>query len=264
MQIDANGISVAYELAGPGDAPVVVFSHSLATNFAMWSPQFEALQRHYRVLRYDTRGHGRTSAPDGAYDLEMLAADAVALLDALDLARVNWVGLSMGGMIGQVLALDHGARLATLALCDTASAIPAAAASTWDERIANAQDNGMEALVGPTIERWFTPPFIQSAAAIVDPVRAMIRATPVAGFVGCCQAIRTLNLTARLKQIDLPTLVIVGEDDVGTPVAASEVMVAEIGGAELVVLPSASHLSNLEQPDRFTGALLGFLDKHAA
>ena len=135
MQIDANGISIAYELAGPGDAPVVVLSHSLATNFGMWSPQFEALQRNYRVLRYDTRGHGRTSAPAGAYDLETLAADAVALLDALDMARVNWVGLSMGGMIGQVMALDHGDRIGALALCDTASAVPAAAASTWDERI---------------------------------------------------------------------------------------------------------------------------------
>ncbi|MCZ6764371.1 MAG: alpha/beta fold hydrolase, partial [Alphaproteobacteria bacterium] len=103
MQIDANGISIAYELAGPREAPVVVFSHSLATNSAMWSPQFEALQETYRVLRYDTRGHGQTSAPAGAYDLQMLAADAVALLDALDMARVNWVGLSMGGMIGQVM-----------------------------------------------------------------------------------------------------------------------------------------------------------------
>jgi 3-oxoadipate enol-lactonase len=264
MQIDANGISIAYELAGPENAPVVMFSHSLATNYTMWSPQIDALQAHYRVLRYDTRGHGQSSAPAGAYDLTTLAADAVGLIDALDIARVNWVGLSMGGMIGQVMGLDHGDRIGAMVLCDTASAVPAAAAATWGERIANAHANGMEPLVEPTIERWFTPPYIEAAPAVVNPVRTMIRTTPVDGYVGCCEAIRTLNLTARLSAIDRPTLVMVGEEDVGTPVAVSEAIVAEIDGAELVVLPSASHLSNLEQADRFNGALLAFLDKHAA
>jgi 3-oxoadipate enol-lactonase len=260
MKTTVNGIGVNYELQGPERAPVVTLSHSLATDFTMWDPQVRALAARYRVLRYDTRGHGGTDAPAGAYTLDQLAEDARQLLAALGIARTHWVGLSMGGMIGQTLALKAPELLASLSLCDTSSRIPADARPLWEERIRTAESQGMEPLVEPTINRWLTPPFQQAHPEVVDRVRAMIRRTPPPGYVGCCHAIAALDLTDRIKAIAAPTLVIVGEDDQGTPVAASEVIRAQIRGARLVVLKAAAHLSNLEQPEAFTRALLGFLD----
>jgi 3-oxoadipate enol-lactonase len=263
MQLTANGITMHYTLDGPAGAPVVTFSHSLATDLSMWDPQLPALKARYRVLRYDTRGHGGTAAPAGAYSLETLAADARALLRALDIAKTHWVGLSMGGMIGQTLALSAPDLFASLSLCDTSSRVPADARPLWDDRIATATTKGMEPLVEPTIARWFTPPFIAARKDVVDRVRTMIRATPAAGYAGCCHAIKVLDLTDRLGAIALPTNVIVGEDDPGTPVAASRAIHERIKDSELVIIPSAAHLSNMEQPEAFTRALTGFLAKRA-
>ncbi|NQV19988.1 MAG: 3-oxoadipate enol-lactonase [Rhodospirillales bacterium] len=258
MKIKANGIDVNYTIEGPEDGPVVTLSHSLAANLGMWEPQAAALRGHYRVLRYDTRGHGQTSAPPGDYALEQLADDVRTLLDALGIARTHYVGLSMGGMIGQTLALRYPDLLDRLVLCDTSSAMPPGSADLWNERIATVERDGMEALVTPTIERWFTPGFIADHDDQVEPVRQMIRATPVAGYAGCGRAIMNLNLTDRLGGITAPTLAIVGEDDIGTPVSAHEVIRDNIPGAMLVVLPSAMHLSNIEQAEKFNAALLGF------
>jgi 3-oxoadipate enol-lactonase len=259
MKLSANGITVNYVLEGPASAPVVTFSHSLATDLSMWDAEARMLSDRYRVLRYDTRGHGGTEAPAGPYTLDMLAQDARALLDALKIQKTHWVGLSMGGMIGQTLALTAPQYFASLALCDTSSRIPADARGAWAERIATAQSRGMEPLVEPTVARWFTAPFRERRADVLDPVRAMIRTTPVAGYVGCCEAIAQLDLTDRLGAINVPTIVIVGEDDPGTPVAASQAIHDRIKGSELVVLKSAAHLSNIEQPEAFGSALKGFL-----
>jgi len=259
MNTTVNGISVHYELEGPAQAPVVTMSHSLATNLSMFDPTAGALTATFRVLRYDTRGHGKTDASRGAYTLAQLADDARALLQALGIARTHWVGLSMGGMIGQTLALESAQLCASLALCDTTSRIPDDARATWDDRVRIAETQGMEPLVEPTIARWFTEPFRESRRDVVDPVRAMIRATPPAGYVGCCQAIKPLDLTERLHAISMPTLIIVGEDDPGTPVAASRVMHEHINGSRLEILKSAAHLSNLEQPEAFNRALMDFL-----
>jgi len=259
MKITANGISMNYTLDGPASAPVVTLSHSLATTLAMWEPQLKTLTARWRVLAYDTRGHGGTDAPKGGYSLDQLADDAHALLKALGIQRTHWVGLSMGGMIGQTLALESPQLCASLALCDTTSRIPDDARATWDDRVRIAETQGMEPLVEPTIARWFTEPFRESRRDVVDPVRAMIRATPPAGYVGCCQAIKPLDLTERLHAISMPTLIIVGEDDPGTPVAASRVMHERINGSGLEILKSAAHLSNLEQPEAFNRALMDFL-----
>jgi 3-oxoadipate enol-lactonase len=229
----------------------------------MWEPQLAALTPRFRVLRYDIRGHGATDAPAGPYTLEELTEDTRALLQALGITRTHFIGLSMGGMIGQLLALQHPALLQSLTLCDTMSRVPPEAKSTWDERIAAAQSHGMEPLVEPTIARWFTGPFREQHPEVTNQVRAMIRATPVAGYVGCCHAIAALNLTERLKTISVPTLIIVGEDDPGTPVAASRTMHEQIQDSELVILPSAAHLSNLEQPQAFNAALESFLARVA-
>lgn len=263
MKVQANGITMHYTLDGPAGAPVVTLSHSLATTLAMWDPQMPALTARYRVLRYDARGHGQTDAPGGPYSLALLAADAAALLRALGIARTHWVGLSMGGMIGQTLALAEPGLVASLALCDTSSRVPPEARPTWADRIRTAETRGMEPLVEPTIGRWFTPGFVASRPDVVEPVRAMIRGTPATGYVGCCHAIAALDLTDRLSAITVPTLVIVGEEDQGTPVAASRAIQERIRGAELVILKGASHLSNMEQPAAFTSALTDFLARAA-
>ena len=259
MKIRANGIQVNYTLDGPAGAPVVTLSHSLATDLSMWDPQLDALRARYRVLRYETRGHGGTEAPAGAYSLTQLADDARALLAALGIAKTHWVGLSMGGMIGQTLALATPEVFSSLVLCDTSSRVPAEARPLWQERIKTAEAQGMEPLVESTIGRWFTPPFIAARKDVVDRVRAMIRATPPRGYAGCCHAISALDLTDRLGAIRLPTLIVVGEDDQGTPVAASKAIQEHVKGSQLEILKSAAHLSNMEQPDAFLRAVTGFL-----
>jgi 3-oxoadipate enol-lactonase len=261
MKLTANGISMNYTLDGPATASVVTLSHSLAADLTMWDPQLKALAAKYRVLRYDTRGHGATDAPAGAYTLEQLAEDARALLAALGIARTHWVGLSMGGMIGQTLALSSPGLFQSLALCDTSSRIPAEAKPLWQERIQTAQTQGMEPLVEPTIGRWFTAPFREARKDVVDPVRAGIRRTNPAGYAGCCAAIAQLDLTDKLGAIKVPTMIVVGEEDQGTPVAASRAIQAQIAGAQLEIIKSAAHLSNLEQPEEFTRILTTFLGR---
>lgn len=261
MKVRANGIAMKYTLNGPAAAPVVVLSHSLATDLGMWEAQAQALAGRYRVLRYDTRGHGDTDAPPGPYTLELLASDAVALMEELGVERAHFVGLSMGGMIGQLIALTRPEKLRSLALCDTSSRIPAEAQPMWEERIRTTQAQGMAPHVEPTVARWFTPAFRERGSEVVERVRTMIRRTSPAGYVGCCHAIKALDLTDRLSAIRLPTLVMVGADDAGTPVAASRTIHERIAGSQLVVIPSASHLSNLEQPEAFTQALVAFLEK---
>lgn len=262
MKIQANGITIHYEISGRKEAPVVVLSHSLSSSLIMWEPQMEALEAHFRVLRYDTRGHGLSDAPSGKYTLQMLGEDAVGLMDALGLDQVHWVGLSMGGMIGQYLALHHAPRLRSLALCDTAALIPQEAQPLWDERIEAARKWGMAALVEGTLERWFTAPYRETAPKPLRRIRDQVLATPVEGFIGCSEAIRRLNYLGRLSEIEIPTLIIVGKEDPGTPVSASEAMHERIPDSRLVVLPSAAHLSNIEQTEAFNEALIPFLLEH--
>ena len=259
MRIKANGIQMNYNLFGKKGAPVVVLSHSLSSGLVMWNPQMEALSPYFQLLRYDTRGHGATDAPSGSYTLELLAEDVIGLLDALGVDRVHFVGLSLGGMIGQCLALNHPHRLKSLVLCDTASVVPAEAQLIWQERTDKARKKGMEALVEETMERWFTPAFFRRNPAMVKLIREQILATPVAGYLGCAEAIRRLNYLDRISEIKIPTLIMVGKDDPGTPVSASEAMHGRIADSKLVVLSSAKHLSNVERTDPFNAALLKFL-----
>jgi 3-oxoadipate enol-lactonase len=261
MNITVNGISVNYTLEGPAFGPVITMSNSLASNLSMWDPQIPVLTSRYRVLRYDTRGHGGTQAPAGPYSLDELTEDVRALLQALGINRTHFVGLSMGGMIGQIMAFKYPHMLQSVVLCDTMSRVPTEAKPMWDDRIHMAEAQGMDPLVEPTLARWFTEPFRQQGSPVLDQVRTMIRTTPPRGYAGCCHAIAALNLTEHLKAITLPTLIIVGEDDPGTPVAASRVIHEQIKGSELVILKSAAHLSNLEQPAAFNQALTAFLQK---
>lgn len=259
MKVKANGIEIHYEVEGQG--PWVTLSHSLATDLHMWDDQMEALRDRYQVLRYDTRGHGESGAPPGPYSLEQMAEDVRALLAALGIGKTHFVGLSMGGMIGQTFVLHYPAMVASLALCDTTSRVPAEAAPVWEERIRTVESQGMAPMVEPTLARWFTDAYRAARKDVTDRIARMILATPPQGYIGCCHAIPKLNLTARLGELRCPTLVVVGENDPGAPVAAAREIHAAIPGAGLAVLPSASHLSNIEQRDAFNAVLLGFLDR---
>ncbi len=260
MRIRANGIDIEYRIEGEG--PWVTLSHSLAFTNALWEPQIGVLSRHYRVLRYDTRGHGGTSATPPPYTLEQLAEDARALFDALGIEHTHWVGLSLGGMIGQALALKHPERLCSLVLCDTTSRHPAGASATWDERIRTLNEKGMAALAQPSLDRWLTEPYRKAHPEVVRSFASTIGATSVDGFAGCGRAISQIDFTDRLGGLRIPTLIMVGEQDTGTTVAVAREIEQAIPGAELVVLPSAAHLSNVEQPDRFNETLLAFLRRN--
>lgn len=258
--INANGIDIRYRFDGPEDGQVIMLSNSLASNLHMWDSQIPALADRYRVLRYDQRGHGGTQATPPPYSFDLLLDDAVALLRALDIGKVHFCGLSMGGMTGQLFGVKHPELLSSLILCDTTSQMPDA--SIWDDRIGAARTQGMKALAPSTLERWFTAPYRATAPDEIARIGDMIAGTPVDGFVGCCNAIAAMNFTPILKDINTPTLVIVGADDPSTTVEHSRAIHAAVQGSELRILDEAAHLSNIEQADAFNSALRAFLDEH--
>jgi len=261
MKAKTNGIALNYEIHG-NNGPWVVLSHSLACDLHMWDAQIDLLKDRFRVLAYDTRGHGQSDSPSGAYSMDQLVEDARGLLSGVGADRPHWVGLSMGGMIGMKYALKYSGEFQSLVLCDTSSRIPPEMAPVWAERIKVATSQGMSTLVSPTLERWFTEPFRKSRRDVIDPVADMIANTPAVGYAGCCHAIPTMNCTDQLHAIKCPVQIIVGEQDAGTPVAMSEAIHSAIPGSELVIIPQASHLSNLEQPEKFNDALIRFLSAH--
>ena len=257
MGIRSNGIDIHCEISGSG--PWLALSHSLCCDGSMWAPQLAGLERQFTVLRFGTRGHGGSDAPAGAYSFEQLTDDVLGLLDALQIERTHFCGLSMGGMLGQHLALKAPQRIGRLVLADTTSRMPAEAAPLWAERIRIATEQGMAPLVQPTLERWFTAPYRAAHPEVMANIGALIRSTPIAGYVGCAQAIARIDVTDRLHGVKAPTLVIVGSDDLGTPPAMSEAIAAAIPGARLEVIADASHLSNIEQAQAFNTLLLDFL-----
>lgn len=259
MKVSANGIDIHYRV--DGDGPWLTLSHSLACNLGMWDDQIEVLSKRYKVLRYDTRGHGQSSAPSGAYTLDQLADDAKGLLDALGIRRTHWIGLSLGGMIGQTFALKYPGVFASMVLADTTSRRAPDAAKLWGDRVRVAREQGMEPLVEPTLARWFTEPYRNSHKSVVARIANDIRATPVPGYAGCCEAIAAIDVTDRLKEIACPTLVIVGEQDMGTPPAMARAIHENLPGSELCIIPSAAHLSNIEQAQAFNEAVSRFLER---
>ena len=259
MKATVNGVDTYYEIHGAEGRPWLVFSHSLACSTRMWEGQIAAFKDRYRVLVYDTRGHGQSAAPKGAYTLEGLADDLHGLLKHLKIEKPHFAGLSMGGMIGQTFALKYPGVLASLTLADTTSRYPAEAAAAWQDRIRIAETKGMEPLVQPTLERWFTEPFRNDRKEDVARVAAQILKTPVPGYVGCCHAIPKIDVTARLKELKLPALVICGEQDPATPPAMAQDIAQALPGAKLALIPQAAHLANIEQPEAFNRALAGFL-----
>jgi 3-oxoadipate enol-lactonase len=255
-------VDVHHSLEGPEDAPVIVFSNSLGTTGAMWDAQAAALSDRFRVLRYDTRGHGETSAPPGPYTVAELGGDVLALLDRLGLERVSFCGLSIGGMTGMWLGVHAPERLERLVICCTGMQLPPS--EMWTERAALIREKGMGEVIDATMERWFTPAFPERSPETVQRIREIFLTTDPEGYAGCCEALAEFDMRGQLDAITAPTLVIAGEDDpVGTPERAAAVG-EEIRGSRVAILPDARHLPAVEQPDAVTRELEQHLGVEAA
>jgi 3-oxoadipate enol-lactonase len=255
-EISADGTAIHVEVEGPQDAPVLMLSNSLGTNLHMWDDQVPALTRHFRLVRFDRRGHGGSAVPKGPYSIERLGRDALAVMDGLGIAKVNWCGLSMGGMEGMWLGANAASRIDKLILSNTASYFPDR--TMWDGRIEVARDKGLVALVDGTIERWFTAEFRRRSPQAVARIREMFLATDVEGYVGCGAAIRDMDNRSLLAKVSVPTLVIAGRHDMGTTLEAGQFIAEHIPGAKLAVMETA-HIANVEQPQLYTDTVLGFL-----
>ncbi len=257
MQIKANGITINYQVDGPDGAPWLVLSNSLATNLTMWEPQTRELARALRVLRYDQRGHGATEAPGGRYAFDLLIADALALMDALTIRKAHFAGLSMGGATALGLAQQHPDRLDRVIVCDSPCQSTPTSSQQWEERIVIAQKQGMEALVEPTMTRWFPPEVLKADPPHLDKVREMIRTTPANGFIGCAAALADHNYAAAVATVKRPVLFLVGAKDAAAPPMRK--LHEALPGSRYVELAGAGHISNLDQPEAFTRAVADFV-----
>lgn len=251
-----------HRLEGPAGAPVVTLSHPLGAALEIWDDHVPALSRRYRVLRYDTRGHGGSEVPPGPYTLEQMAGDVVALHDSLGIGRSHVVGMSMGGLVAMALALARPERVQSLVLCDTTACYGPGLRGMWEERIRVAETQGMtEDLVESTMAIWFSPAFLDAGKARVDRVRAMLRNTDPRGYAAAIRAIGFVDLTDRIGAIRCPALVVVGEDDPGTTPAMARVIAERIPGARLHVLPGGRHAAIVERAEEFNRLLIEFLER---
>jgi 3-oxoadipate enol-lactonase len=256
---EVNNTTLNYRFDGPEQGPVIMLSNSLAADLTMWKFQVPAfVQAGYRVLRYDSRGHGHSKVTEGPYSIELLAADAIGLMDALGLEKVHFCGLSKGGMIGQMLGTQYGDRLISLTLSSTAAHM--APKATWDERIETVRKHGMTVVVDATIDRWFTKAGQIHLAAAVEKIRRIILNTPVEGFCACCAAIRDMDQRETIHAVSTRTLVMVGEQDPGTPVPAAELIHKGIASSVLKIIPNAAHFVHMEQSSIFNTAFLEFIN----
>jgi 3-oxoadipate enol-lactonase len=258
MEIKANGITINSQIDGREGAPWLILSNSLATNLSMWDEQARELGRTFRVLRYDQRGHGGSEAPAGRYTFELLIADAVALMDALGIRRAHFAGLSMGGATALGLAETHPERLDRVIVCDTPCQSTPTTTQQWEERITVAEKQGIEALVEPTVERWFPADIRKSNPPYIDNVREMIRSTPVNGFIGCAAALAHHDYASAAATVTRPVLFMVGEKDGVAPPAMRKLSEA-VPGSHYVELAGAGHISNLDRPKEFNRAIQDFL-----
>jgi 3-oxoadipate enol-lactonase len=247
---------IAYSIEGEGSW--LTLSHSLASNMSAWDPQASLLASHFKVLRFDTRGHGLSSAPADPYSLEDLAQDTYDLFQHLGIEKTHWIGLSMGGMIGQTLILKYPNLFHSLVLADTTSKRPDNAKQMWGERIAKAKAEGMTAMVESTLQRWFSEEFRSTHPDIIQTITTGIETTSVNGFAGCCEAISKINTFDRLREIACPVLILVGEHDHGTPPEMAHAMKAQMPRAFFSEIPNAGHISNVEQPVIFNQHLIDF------
>jgi 3-oxoadipate enol-lactonase len=251
-----DGCIIHAELEGPERAPVLMLSNSLGTNLHMWDDQVAPFTRHFRLVRYDRRGHGRSGVPKGPYTMERLGRDVLGVLDALGIQKINWCGLSMGGMVGMWLGANAASRIDKLVLSNTSAYFPDK--TVWEGRIKFVREKGLEGIVDANMERWFTKDFREHAPVAMAKMREMFLATKLEGYIGCGEAIRDMDHRPLLAKITAPTLVIAGKYDPATPLEGCEFIQQHIPGAKLAVL-DAAHIANLEQPQAYADAALGFL-----
>jgi 3-oxoadipate enol-lactonase/4-carboxymuconolactone decarboxylase len=255
--ITTSKVRIFYRFEGNEGLPVLVLSHSIGADHGMWEPQIPDLLPYFQVLRFDTRGHGASEIPLGEYSVEQLGADVLELLDALKIPRFAFCGLSLGGAIGQWLALNAADRMTALVLANTSPRF--GTPEHWNNRIQAVQKGGMPAIVDMVMQRFFSHECLAESNPQASSIRSVLLGTDPAGYLGCCAALRDFDFTGNLSQIKIPTLIIAGDKDVSTPFAGNgDALLHNIAGARLVRLPAA-HLSNLEAPKSFLAALFSFL-----
>jgi len=253
---EVQGGKLHYRMDGTRGKPVLVLSNSLGTDLDMWSPQMDALRPHFCIVRYDTRGHGQSSASAGPYTIEQLGRDVVALLDHVEAERAAFCGLSLGGVIGQWLGVHAPARVARLVLANTAPKI--GTPDVWNQRIATVEAKGMSAISDALVGRWFTPAFVERDPSTIARMKAMLERQPASGYVAACVAVRDADLRDDIARIEAATLIVAGRHDAVTTPADAAFVASRIRHAKVAEL-DASHLSNIEAAPAFTGALLDFL-----
>lgn len=254
--IDADGCPIHVEVEGPQAAPALMLSNSLGTTLSMWDPQAKALAKEFRLIRYDRRGHGQSGAPKGPYSMERLGRDVLAVLDALKIEKTHWCGLSMGGMVGQWLGANAPGRMDRLILSNTSCYY--ADKEIWNGRIRLLREKGLAAVVDGTMERWFTSRFRENSPQIVARMSEILLATPLEGYIGCCEAVRDMDHRDILAKIKAQTLIIAGSQDPATTVENAEFIRDRVAGSKLALI-DAAHISNIEQPEIYTRTVLEFL-----
>jgi 3-oxoadipate enol-lactonase len=254
--IQADGCGIHVEIDGPERAPVLMLSNSLGTTLHMWDDQVQPFRQHFRVVRYDRRGHGKSGVPKGPYTMERLGRDALAVMDGLGLKKVHWCGLSMGGMVGQWLGANAPERIERLILSNTSSYFTDK--GMWHDRIKTVRENGLAAIADRVATLWFTAEFREREPATIDRMKEMLLSTPVDGYIACCEAVRDMDHREILAKITTPTLIIAGRHDPATTVEAAEFIRSRISGAALTIL-NAAHIANVELPHVYTDTVLGFL-----
>lgn len=260
MKVTANGCDFHARIDGES-GPWVVLCHGLATDLTMWDELTDALADRYRILRYDARGHGRSEAPPGDYNLDLLVGDAAAIMDATGIEQAHVGGLSMGGMVTLGTMLDHPARLKSAVIADARHTTTSSFSQAWHERAASVRRDGIEAIVPSTLERWSSAGLTVRSPQTVARMAAMIRNTSVNGYCGCAAALARLNYGHRLSEIDIPALVICGSEDHGAPPENTRQMHAMIKGSRFLEIEQAGHIANVEQPAIFNTAVRAFIDE---
>lgn len=259
LQVRSGDASLAARVDGEAGLPWLLMSNSLAADMSMWDDQIAALSKLHRVIRYDTRGHGRSSAPSGAYSFGMLVADMVAILDALEVSEVDILGLSLGGMTALGITLDHPERVRKLICSNARGVFPPAGIASWDQRAAAVQENGMAAVLDDTLARWFTEATRKERPAVADRARKMIMDTSADGYIACTAALKQLDYLRRLGSLSKPVLYIAGEVDSGAPAEVMREMAAATPGARFEIIAGAAHIANMEKPAEYDRLVLGFL-----
>jgi 3-oxoadipate enol-lactonase len=258
---DGTHVALHHRVDGDPTAPAVVLGPSIGTTLAMWEPQVEALAQRWRVVRFDTRGHGGSPVTKGPYTVEDLADDVLALVDELGVDQFAYAGNSLGGTIGQQLAADHPDRVRSLVLCCTAAKI--GESTGWHERAERVRAEGTDWLVDVSRDRWFHPDFQARSPQQVDALLTGLRETPVEGYAACCEALAEFDGRSRLEEIQAPTLVVAGESDPATPPDRGAEMTDGIPDSELLVVARAAHLAGVERPDVVTPAIVRHLERTA-